>query len=85
MDNEGKKEIDFTDCPVTIDGTAVKKLTMREPTVGDQLVAQKAAKSPMEVDIVMMANLCEVDEAAIHAMKLKQYRRMEDALRDFIG
>ena len=71
--------IDFSDRPATIDGTAVKSLTMREPTVDDQLIADKAANSRGEQEVILFASLTEQNPEAIRSLKLRQYTRLQDA------
>ena len=80
---DGTVEIDFTDCPIPMDGTEVKKLTMREPTVGDQLAVNGMATAP-EREIAMIANLCEQAPDMLHKLTLRQYGRLQDAYASFI-
>ena len=77
-----KTKIDFSDRPITIDGTEVKSLEMREPTVGDQLAVDKLS-SAAEKEVAMFANLCEIAPATLHGLSIKQYGKLQDAYADF--
>jgi hypothetical protein len=81
---DGTKKIDFSDRPLSIDGVEIKSLVMREPTVDDQL-SQEHIKLPGQQEVTIIANLCEQDPAAIRALKIKQYGRLQDAYRDFMS
>lgn len=66
----------------TINGAKVMHLTMREPTVNDQMVAKKA--SIAETEVGLFANLCEVSPADIGALKMKDYGRLQEAYTSFL-
>jgi hypothetical protein len=70
--------------PLKIDGAEVGVLTMREPTVADQLAAGKVTKDEAEAEMIMMANLCMVTVDDLKAMTVRDYRRMQAALVGFI-
>lgn len=71
----------ITDAPdgsVQIALTDGKKITMREPTVEDQLAVAKG--SDAEREITLVANLCDMAPTEIKALTLRNYRRVQAAL-----
>jgi phage FluMu protein gp41 len=68
---------------VEIDGTLVKTLAMREPTVGDQIAAQEVKGSPAAQEVALVANLCEIAPADVQRLTLRDYARVQEALRGF--
>lgn len=60
------------------------KVVMREPTVGDQLIATKGASSVPESEILYIANLTMKTENEIKALKMKDYSRLQAALKGFL-
>ncbi len=86
VENEdGSVTVKFDDRPLKIDGTEVKSLQMREPTVDDQLIADKGSSSAAEGEIALIANLCEVAPETVRGITMRQYRRLQTALSGFIG
>ena len=86
VENEdGSVTIKFDDRPLKIDGTEVKSLQMREPTVDDQLIADKGSSSAAEGEIALIANLCEIAPEMVRGITMRQYRRLQTALSGFIG
>jgi phage FluMu protein gp41 len=67
-----------------MDGALVKELTMREPTVDDQLASQAAGGSEAEQQVVMIANLCMVTPKDIRSLTLRDYQRTVAMLMGFI-
>lgn len=72
--------------PVNIDGVYIDTLTMREPTVGDQMAAdEKHPASPNSIrEVTLFANLCEVPVDAIASLRLKDYQKLQDAYSGFL-
>lgn len=70
--------------PLDIDGAKVGFLTMREPTVNDQLVADAMTGSQAEKELAMMANLCMVTPGDLKAMGLRDYKKVQAAFLGFI-
>jgi hypothetical protein len=69
--------------PLTVAGVDMPSLTMREPTVADQLsVAKKATDAEREV--ALLANICEVAPADIGRLTMRDYGRLQEAYRDFL-
>ena len=86
VENEdGSVTVKFDDRPLKIDGTEVKSLQMREPTVDDQLIADKGSNTAAEGEIALIANLCEVAPEMVRGITMRQYRRLQTALSGFIG
>jgi hypothetical protein len=69
--------------PADIAGAKVPSLTMREPTVGDQLAVDKI-KSTGEREVAWIANLCGVAPAELHKLTMRDYGRLQEALGDFL-
>ena len=82
---DGSVTVKFDDRPLKIDGTAVKSLNMREPTVNDQLVARKSGLGDEEAEVNMIANLCELPPDAVRGMTMRQYVRLQEALAGFMS
>ena len=76
------KEITL-DTEVEIDGAKVKKLTMREPTVEDQLTAGDIKGSSARQEVALFANLCEVTPQDIGKLSLRDYGKLQDAYQGF--
>ncbi|AVO37402.1 phage tail assembly protein [Pukyongiella litopenaei] len=83
--DDGSVTVKFDDRPLMIDGTEVKSLLMREPTVNDQLIADKGTSSSPEGEIALIANLCEIAPETVRGITMRQYRRLQDALTGFMG
>lgn len=71
--------------PLEIDGTEVKALRMREPTVADQLAADEYKGGNAAKEIYTLANLCEVSPDDIKKLSLKDYKRLQEAFLGFIA
>lgn len=69
---------------VEISGALVKTLTMREPTVGDQIDASELKGSDAAQEVALFANLCEITPAEVRSMSMKDYNLIRDAYRAFI-
>lgn len=68
---------------VDISGATVKALTLREPTVADQLAAQKSNKNVGDAEVVLIANLAQITPAEVQSAKLRDYKRLQEALVGF--
>ena len=79
---DGKAEVTLSR-PLDIDGAKVKVLTMREPTVDDQLAAEKNG-SDGNADKQYMANLCMVTPDDIGRLPLRDFKRLQVAFSFFI-
>lgn len=64
-------------------GARVRSVSMREPTVADNIAAEKSAKSAAEQEIALIANLCELSPTEVASLTMRDYRRLQDALLGF--
>lgn len=80
--SEGKAEVTLSR-PLEIDGAKVHVLTMREPTVDDQIAAEKMGTGG-EADRAYMANLCMVTPDDIGRLPLRDFKRLQEAFGFFI-
>lgn len=71
--------------PITHDGLPIADMTLRRPTVGDHLAAQKTAGTDAEREIRLMANLAELPPAAIHLLDMKDYAQLQKVLGGFLS
>lgn len=72
--------------PIDVDGTKLAELTMREPLVNDQLIAQETAGESMALtEVILFANLCEVPVDAVRFMRAKDFSKLQAAYRGFIN
>lgn len=80
--DDGSLLISFQDLKKrpSFDGTEVAQIAMREPTVQDQLTADKSHKHAGDKEVAMIANLTEQSPEAISALTMKQYARCQEAL-----
>jgi len=58
-------------------------LTMREPTVEDQLQADEVKGVQGRQEVWLFANLCEVTPADIGRLTLPDYRKLQEAYAGF--
>ncbi|WP_171178669.1 phage tail assembly protein [Ruegeria sp. HKCCD8929] len=82
---DGSMLIDFTDRPLNLDGTDVRKLTMREPTVEDQIAARQHGDDSAEAEIAMFANLVELAPDQVRKLTMRQYVRLQEAYAAFLS
>lgn len=68
----------------SVSGAATNALTMREPTVEDQLAAGGAKADPATSEVAIFANLCMVQPEAIRGLTLHDYGRLQRAFADFL-
>ena len=71
--------------PFEFEGRTVDRLSLRRPTVADNLAVQKAAATDAEREIRLLANLAEVTPETIHRMDLKDYGKLQSALASFLS
>ena len=83
-DENGKATITLSRQQV-IAGVPTRQLTMREPTVRDEQIAQKTGKGDAEREIALIANLCGLVPADIENMLSKDYRRLQEAYLGFLA
>jgi len=85
-EDDGSMTVSFKDMKnkPKLDGTEVSSLTMREPTVADELAIEKI-KSVGERESQAIANLTEQSPEAIRGLTMRQYGRLQDAYGVFLG
>ena len=71
--------------PFEHEGQTIKSLTLRRPTVADNLAVQKTALTNAEREIRLLANLAEATPETIHRMDLKDYGKLQSALASFLS
>lgn len=82
--DSGECRIDLSQTLTLANGEQVSHLTMREPTVEDQIVHDELRGSDAVREVTMFANLCEVDPADIRKLTLKNYKRFQEAYQGFL-
>ncbi|MGQ5522656.1 phage tail assembly protein [Chitinimonas sp. PSY-7] len=66
--------------PITLNGVQVDRLTLREPTVGDQLIARKiAAQDDVQFELNMFASLAGCSPNDLHQLPLRDYDKLQKA------
>ena len=68
---------------IDINGTKVSQLSMREPTVEDQLTADAFNGSDSLKEVQLFANLCEISRDAIKSLTLKDYKKLQETFLFF--
>tara|TARA_B100000459_G_C8598314_1_gene210850 strand:+ start:1936 stop:2217 length:282 start_codon:yes stop_codon:yes gene_type:complete len=69
--------------PVSIDGTTVEELSMRRPTVRDQILFEDGKGSEARKIVKMLANLCEVSEETIMDLDQIDFLKISEVLSGF--
>lgn len=80
---DGSKTIPLSKA-ISVDGANVKALTMREPTVADQLAADAAGGTDSAKELAMFANLCGVAPQQLHGMGLRDYKKVQAVYLGFL-
>lgn len=71
--------------PVMIDGVPVSVISMREPTVQDQLAMDAVKGGDAMKETTLVANLCMLTTEQLRAMPLRDYKRLQEALVGFLA
>lgn len=71
--------------PVTVDGERVSSLTVRPPLARDSRDAQRGGGAPADIEIRLLANLCEVAPEVIEVLQAADYARLQGALAGFFS
>ena len=83
---EGDGHIDITlRRPIDIDGTKVRSLRMREPSLNDQLVFEATKGTDAYKEASLIANLCDITVDQAKTLKLHDWKRAQEALGNLIG
>lgn len=73
-------ELEF---PIEVDGVMVDTLTMRRPTVRDQLMFDEGKGGEARKVVKMIANLCEVAPSSIEELDQADFVRVTETLQGF--
>ena len=68
--------------PVDSGGEKIHELTVRVPRVWDQILAAKQADG-IDQDMVFFSNLCDVDREVIESLDLRDYEKLQAAIKKF--
>ena len=68
---------------IDIDGATVKAITLREPTVADQIAAQEVKGSAAAQEVALIANLAQLTPDDIKRLSLRDYGRLQSGLVGF--
>ena len=71
--------------PVTHDGKSISELTLRRPTVADQLASVEGGGGVAGIELRMVSILSGVPVDALHAMDFGDYMKIQTALRDLVA
>ncbi len=71
--------------PVTIAGAEVTQLSMRRPTVRDQIIFEDGKGSDARKIVKMLSNLCEVSEETIMELDQSDFLTISEVLQGFQG
>ena len=70
---------------IVVSGEKRTEITLREPTVGDNMVARAAAKGDSAGhEVNLLANLSGLSPDEIRSAKMRDYTRLQEAL-DFLN
>jgi len=71
--------------PIESEGQTLEEITLRRPTVGDMLNADREKGSEANKEIRMFSNLTELSLSAIESLDLSDYRKLQEAYQDFLS
>lgn len=69
--------------PIDMDGVLVDSLTMRRPTVRDQLMFDEGKGGEARKVVKMIANLCEVPPSAIEDLDQSDFVKVTETMQGF--
>ena len=71
--------------PIESEGRTLEEVTLRRPTVGDMLNADKGKGNEGDKEVRMFSNLTEIPLTAIEALDLADYRQLQEAYSGFLS
>ncbi len=71
--------------PVSHDGKAIGELTLRRPTVADQLASVEGGGGVAGIELRMVSILSGVPVEALHSIDFGDYMKIQAALRDLVA
>lgn len=66
-------------------GVKTDTLQMREPTIGDEIIAQESAKNPEQVQLLMFGNLCDISLDELKKVTSKDGLEIVKVYNDFLS
>jgi hypothetical protein len=63
----------------------IHELSLRCPKVRDLLIANKKDASESEREVNLIANLAEIPSEAIKDLDMREYLKIQEALKDFLS
>ena len=75
-------KIDLT-YSVEVKGQKVASVTMRGPKVRDLLASEKNGGGDAEREVMLFANLCELEPAVIEELAMADYLKLQEAYKGF--
>ncbi|WP_313752519.1 phage tail assembly protein [Mixta calida] len=70
--------------PVDLNGETITSLTVREPTVRDKIMFEKAKGDPMEKELAMIASLCGRAPQDLYGLPSYDYDQLVLAFNNFL-
>jgi hypothetical protein len=70
--------------PADLNGETITSLTLREPTVRDKLMFEKARGSLLEKELAMVASLCGRSPEDLYGLPACDYDLLVKAFNDFL-
>ncbi|AZB63855.1 phage tail assembly protein [Cereibacter sphaeroides] len=80
MDDKPKYLTENADGTVTVELRSGRRITMREPTIADQLATKGNNE---ERELTLVGNLCLLSPEEVRALTLRDYQRVQAALMLF--
>lgn len=81
---DGSLTIELAGKGMTVSGAPVTSVTMREPTVDDELTVQEMSASGAQKELHLFANLCEVAPDDVRSLSMRNYRRLQRGYSGFM-
>lgn len=69
---------------INVEGVEVQELTLREPTVKDLQVYDKAGGSELNKTLAMVEQLADIPRPAINALAAKDFFKLSKVIEDFL-
>jgi hypothetical protein len=70
--------------PFEVNGAKLSYLTMREPSVDDQIISGDVRGSEAVKEVHLFSNLCTVAPADLRKLPVRDYLRLQAAFANFI-
>jgi len=73
------------DYPKKVDGAVTNIITMRPPKFKDRIRASRAAKNQVDIEVLMIADLCEISEEDLGNFEDCDALKLQEAYHSFLG